>query len=819
MFRAVRDRMFSWPLPPQMTGFAPRSGMGRSRLRSSGGCGVPARTTVRSTLGEAEHALRETLRMCANSSIGRSGTSGTAELRLAEVLLAGGDAGRAEEAAGLLEAVRPHARAQWFLRDLVFRYLLASARAARLRHDPAVRQIARQALAVAAETAPALPRHPSVGRPQASEADIAELEQPICAHPPLSEGRLAADLLRVVRAGARVSYGPVSGGIPGGRWTMADGVGEARPEAEGELALARIALDDGELRHAAAHVGNAIASDPALQEAYEVLDELAARAGDAADLFPMTGNLYIGMVAARSYVLARSGATDEAFGLLCQVAATEPGKPWAAGWLAMPEASAAAFADGMDPDQAATSLMRLAGSLPDPADPGLVAPLTPFLQVARCIAACNPVRAGVLPLLSALARRLGAHDEAVAWCQRAELGTGSASAAIMLGYALRGAGRRDEMYQAWQRALSRDNRNVSLRVDIAEHLAADGRAEEGLAWLEEGLALEPDHAKAFPSACYLRFQLDGDVAHLARLADWWREHPQHEYAGKMLTMACYGRPWLGMVPWASEAVADVLRQFAKTRKPGEPHAGTVKRLALSALEVPSALSVLRSAQPGVRLTGIEPDEDPPAPDPDIRVPIAEGRYRLWAYAGVEARPVPPAPSDAAAAVVRSLAAGGYPPHPSGAYDLAVALAGLSLDDLLGLMAHAIPAPDTLAWQQVQRDDPTYWPRTAQAWACLGLLHHKADEPWPSSARRQVLVDLLRGVEDWATDAAMNALVVAAWADPAIRGDVAGLVATRFLDGLAASQKRAVSIIGPMAHLILATPDMDPDVSGLARQTL
>jgi hypothetical protein len=33
---------------------------------------------------------------------------------------------------------------------------------------------------------------------------------------------------------------------------MSEGVGEARPEAEGELALARIALDDGDLRHAAA---------------------------------------------------------------------------------------------------------------------------------------------------------------------------------------------------------------------------------------------------------------------------------------------------------------------------------------------------------------------------------------------------------------------------------------------------------------------------------------------------------------------------------------------------------------------------------------
>jgi len=125
-------------------------------------------------LGEAEQALRETLRMCATS---RSGTSGVAELRLAEVILAGSDAGRAGEAADLLEAVRPHVETLWFLRDVVFRYLLASARTARLRRDPAVRELARQALAVAVETAPALPRHPDVGRPRASGADIAELEQ------------------------------------------------------------------------------------------------------------------------------------------------------------------------------------------------------------------------------------------------------------------------------------------------------------------------------------------------------------------------------------------------------------------------------------------------------------------------------------------------------------------------------------------------------------------------------------------------------------------------------------------------------------------
>jgi hypothetical protein len=137
-------------------------------------------------LAEAERALRETLRMCAQSPAGRSGTSGVAELRLAEVILAGGDAGRAGEAADLLEAARPQVGEQRLFRNVVFRFLLASARAARLRSDPAAPELARAALAVAAETAPALPRHPDVGRPEATGAEIAELEQ--LTRPPARQG-------------------------------------------------------------------------------------------------------------------------------------------------------------------------------------------------------------------------------------------------------------------------------------------------------------------------------------------------------------------------------------------------------------------------------------------------------------------------------------------------------------------------------------------------------------------------------------------------------------------------------------------------------
>jgi hypothetical protein len=128
-------------------------------------------------LEQAEEALRHAIRMCADSPIGKSGTTGTAELRLAEVILERSGAARADEVAALLDAVHDDVEQQKFFRDVVFRYLLASARLARLRHDPSAALLARNALTVAAETRPSLPRHPEVGRPAASTAQITELNQ------------------------------------------------------------------------------------------------------------------------------------------------------------------------------------------------------------------------------------------------------------------------------------------------------------------------------------------------------------------------------------------------------------------------------------------------------------------------------------------------------------------------------------------------------------------------------------------------------------------------------------------------------------------
>jgi len=128
-------------------------------------------------LDEAERALREALRLCAASPIGDSGTTGTPELHLAEVILSGGDLTRLDEVDDLLQAVEPAVEQQSFMRDVVFRFLLASARVAHLRHDPDAQRLARTALSVAAETAPSLPRHPDVGRPSTTTVQVAELER------------------------------------------------------------------------------------------------------------------------------------------------------------------------------------------------------------------------------------------------------------------------------------------------------------------------------------------------------------------------------------------------------------------------------------------------------------------------------------------------------------------------------------------------------------------------------------------------------------------------------------------------------------------
>jgi tetratricopeptide (TPR) repeat protein len=138
------------------------------------------------------------------------------------------------------------------------------------------------------------------------------------------------------------------------------------------------------------------------------------------------------------------------------------------------------------------------------------------------MAAKHPDSTMLLAMASGLARRFADHDAAVDWAEQAAKIEPGHMPSVMLGYALREAGRTDEALREWEAELARDPSDVSLHVDVAELYAATDRPAEGLTWLERALAIEPDHPKAAPAIHAIRFAMDENPVHLRALTDHLR---------------------------------------------------------------------------------------------------------------------------------------------------------------------------------------------------------------------------------------------------------------------------------------------------------
>ncbi|MET7967808.1 tetratricopeptide repeat protein [Micromonospora sp. NPDC005305] len=566
--------------------------------------------------------------------------------------------------------------------------------------------------------------------------------------------------------------------------------------AEEELALARLALAEGDLRHAAEHVAAALVRAPTLPEVHETLARLAAASGGDLDLFPLGHHAFVGAVVARAHLLAAAGRPAEGLDLLAAATGYAPAVEWAAvPWVTAPD-----LPERLDPERTARILMQVCATAPDPVPRRLRDPLRPYLTLARNAVAVHPAHPLLLGAASALARRLGEIALAVTWASRGVRAQPTKLGEVWLGYAYRSAGRTRDALAALQRAVALDPDDLAVYADIAGTLADHGRLDEALDWIDRALAKDPTFDCAVHTAHRLRFQRDGDVAHLVALADFVRDHPDDTHEHGDLAECCRGRPWLGQVTPAGGPVLDALRQALAADAP--------VAVRLDGLEPPSAMRTAAVAAPGLAV------EVAAVADPDPREPRRATTCQLWRYDGTVAAPTLPTPSAEAAERIRQLAHPAWP-HPPAAYDAAVGLATLDLADLLGVLLHPPAAPATALGRVLAGQDPSLWVRCVQVWACLGLLHHRTDEPWDGSTRRRVLLELLWGVEDWITEAAMFALVTAAWVDPAVRTDVARVAAERLADVAAVARERPVPIAVSLAHLALATPDLDPSARAVA----
>ncbi|WBB66618.1 tetratricopeptide repeat protein [Micromonospora sp. WMMD812] len=570
-----------------------------------------------------------------------------------------------------------------------------------------------------------------------------------------------------------------------------------------ELALARLAIDEGDLDHAAGHVAGALVQAPTLPEVHEALARLAAADGGGVELFPLNHHAFVGAVVARAHLLAAAGHPGDGLDLLVAATGYAPQTDWAGvPWVTAPE-----LAERLAPEHAARILMQVCAALPDPVPRAGRPALAAYLTLARNAVTVHPEHGLLLGAASALARRVGEVALAIRWASRGVRAQPSKMGEVWLGYAYRSAGRTREALAALGRAVGHDPDDLAVYADIAGTLADTGRLDEALEWIDRALARDPSFDCAVHTAHRLRFQRDGEVAHLVALADFVRDHPDDTHEHGDLAECCRSRPWLGQVTPATGPAVDALRRAVV----GD-HGDLGDAVRLAAPAPPSALRTVATAVPGLRI------EMAGVVEPDAREPRRPGVRPLWRYDGTSVAPAVPAPSSTAAERIRQLVHPAWP-HPPAAYDAAVGLATLELADLVGLLAHPPEPPATAVGRVLAGQDPSLWVRCVQVWACLGLLHHRTDEPWDSSTRRRVLLDLVWGVEDWVTEAALFALVTAAWVDPAVRPEVAGVVAERLADAAAVARVRPMPVAASLAHLALATPDLDRETATLAAELI
>jgi hypothetical protein len=313
------------------------------------------------------------------------------------------------------------------------------------------------------------------------------------------------------------------------------------------------------------------------------------------------------------------------------------------------------------------------------------------------------------------------------------------------------------------------------------------------------MRVDPTYDCAVHTAHRLRFQRDGDPRHLIALNDFIRDNPVESHTHTDLAQACDAQVWLCRAAGATESVINAMTQLVGR----QVDVGSLS-VAVSALEVPSALTLLRRTYPGTTITiqGRAPA--------DMTRPLRPGPV-LWRYDGLVASPAVPMPSAGATERLAALTQVWWR-DPVTAHDVALPLGELAPEDLLASLVHPPPS------RPMPDGTPAgYWVRCAQAFACLGLLHCAA--VGSTVDRRALLTAIAYGIEDWTTEAALFALIVAAWTDPSCREEVAATVSGRFLEAVEANRKRTVTILESMAELVRITPDMPDEVIGMAKDVI
>ena len=533
---------------------------------------------------------------------------------------------------------------------------------------------------------------------------------------------------------------------------------QGAPEFDHFIATGTLALGE-DLAHGAEHLAELLKVDPAHAEWRALIGRyVEAAAGDIEALLADKEPRHAATEALRAYLWHGQGRTGEAVDLLVEVSRALGDARYLHAWVL----------EWLEPEGAVEALPERAGQMLF----GTVMTLTPGVPAAtartvkqlRCwLSLFQRVSLryaeGGLPMMihTGLLRRVGMDDEALAVAGPVDQAREFSHAAA-IGLALRSKGQFEASAQAFAKALELEPGNISGHLEAGDSYLAAQAWQKALGQYESALALEPDQAWAEASALYCRWKLGADDALMQQLQALMN-------AGNDRAHALVFREY-GAIAESGDATANILRQMRKAwseAAPQQENAGGQVKLTLSTMESPSnhlACALLMSAfRQNAELkisVGSMPAIDP-------RVPIAEVKYLLWRFDGVEPRPALPPPSPEVSARIAALAAEPYDPEVNWAQasHVALALGPQRVAEVLAVMVHppAMPAgTHELAWL----------PRVQ--WAAAQVAG-QVDEGWEGSLRREALLSVLYGPRDWVTTAAIRVLAHIARQEPAHAVDI------------------------------------------------
>jgi tetratricopeptide (TPR) repeat protein len=574
-----------------------------------------------------------------------------------------------------------------------------------------------------------------------------------------------------------------------------DGHGDSSATPDEDLAIARQALDAGDLGHALQHVAWALASDSESPIARALLDRIIAAARDPLQLVSLDKpEVHYSIVAVRAFILARRHQMDEALQLMNQIYHALPGLPyfpWLLEWLGDAENAAT-----INPRTMTAFLVELSHKMEQQFSTADHAHLEALLPLLSRYHEAHPEAATFACLASRMFRQFDRMDEALVLARAGHEREPTYFSAVILGTTHKARGELVEAATMFDVARRLNPDEPAVLLDLGDILCDLGEFDSGLAEYQQALDREPEHPWAKPSYLYFKHFVDPPGSWRAQLAAYAANHPNNARA-RDLNMA--SRRYIAFLPEPDDATTQMLKAMVK-----ENQGGAKLTMGLSSLESPSARLAIELYQ--IEQTGhaqlVVAVADIQQPDP--RVPHGPVEYVLWRYQGTDPEPAIGPPASQVQSVVAALASRSYDLDgwSREAGRIALQLGPARLNDLLGVMVHPPRRPAEIPiWVWLYRV------QVASA-LIIGHLGGDPDGGWDGSLRKRVLFSLARGPMDWTVGAAIVALAQVARQEPATVPEIAALYG-ELLDSL--PEPGSIAQLDALLTCALLLPSPPPEL--------